>query len=284
VSSYSGHGRPGPARRVADALRLRAITRLERVVTVSDGSWPPLRLRVRTVHELNRATNALHNEPGTLRWIRSAVRPGDVFYDVGANIGLFALLAAHRAGAGGRVAAFEPHAATVDALLANVALNDLGDRIDVLSCALHSESGHRPFLYRSLAAASGLSQVGATRDPHRHDVAPVARELKAVAAADDLIAAGTIRPANVVKIDVDGNEGAVLAGMRGLLTGARQPRSVQVEVNPEGSADVLAFMRSAGYRETGRHLTLGSEQLVRAGTDPATLGANVVFEPVPEAR
>lgn len=280
MSAYSGHGPPGRARRIADGLRLRAITRLERVVTVSDGSAPPLRFRVHSVHEYNRATNAMHNEPGTLRWLRACVQPGDVFYDVGANIGLFALLAAHRVGAAGRVAAFEPHAATVEALLANVALNGLGERVDVLSCALHSASGHRPFLYRSLAAASGLSQVDATRDPHRHDVAPVARELKAVAAADDLIAAGTIRAPDVVKIDVDGNEGAVLAGMHGLLTGPRPPRSIQVEINPEGSADLLAFMRAAGYHETGRHLTLGSEQLVRAGTDPATLGANIVFEPV----
>lgn len=281
MSTYSGHGPPSPARRVLDGLRLRAIAGLERVVTVSDGSAPPLRFRVHSVHEYDRATNAMHNEPGTLEWIRATVRPGDVFYDVGANFGLFALLAAHRAGPGGRVVAFEPHAATVDALLANVALNGLGERIDVLSTALHSASGHQAFLYRSLAAASGLSQVGATRDPHDRDVAPVARELKAVAAADDLVASAAIPPADLVKIDVDGNEGAVLEGMRGLLTGPRRPRSIQVEVNPRGGAELLARMRAAGYGETRRHRTMAAERLVREGADPATLGANVVFEPVP---
>lgn len=281
MSTYSGHGPPSPARRVLDGLRLRVISGLERVVTVSDGSAPPLRFRVHSVHEYDRATNAMHNEPGTLRWIAATVRPGDVFYDVGANFGLFALLAAHRTGAGGRVVAFEPHAATVEALLANVALNGLGERVEVLSTALHSASGHLPFLYRSLAAASGLSQVGATRDPHDRDVAPVARELKAVAAADDLVTSGAIAPPDVVKIDVDGNEGAVLAGMRGLLAGPRRPRSIQVEVNPRGGAELLELMRAAGYGETQRHLTMAAERLVRQGADPATLGANVVFEPLP---
>jgi FkbM family methyltransferase len=215
-----------------------------------------------------------------LRWIRDCVQPGDVFYDVGANIGIFSLLAAHRAGSDGQVVAFEPHVATVEALLQNVVLNGLGERIDVLSCALHRESGHLPFLYRSLAAASGLSQIDATRDPFGLDVAPVACELKAVASVDDLLARRTIRPPEIIKIDVDGNEVDVLAGMKGLLTGPHRPRSLQVEVNPNGSAELLELMWSAGYHETDRHLTMGGERLVREGADPATLGANVVFEPL----
>lgn len=256
------------------------MARGERVLRVEDGSAPPLRSRVHNVHEYDRVTNALHSEPGTLRWIAEHVRPGDVFYDVGANLGIFSLLAAHRTGAAGQVVAFEPHAATTATLLENVALNGLGDRVTVLSCALHRMSGHLPFLYRSLTAGSGLSQVGATRDPFGHDAQPVARELKAVAAADDLIASGAIRPADVIKIDVDGNEGDVLVGMQRLLTGARRPRSVQIEVNPDGHGELLELMSGAGYRESGRHVTLGIAKLIRAGADPATLGANLVFEPV----
>jgi FkbM family methyltransferase len=279
MSAYDGLGPPALPRRILDGLRLRASSRLDRVISVGDGSEAALRFRVRSVHEYDRATNAMHNEPGTLRWIRASVRPGDVFYDVGANVGLFALVAAHRAGPKGRVIAFEPHVATVEALLQNISLNVLGERIDVVSSALHSVSGHRPFLYRSLAAASGLSQVDATSDPHGQDVAPVARELKAVAAADDLIAGATIPPADVVKIDVDGNEGAVLAGMRGLLTGPHRPRSLQVEVNPQGRDELLESMSSAGYRETERHLTIGSRRALRDGADPESFGVNVVFEP-----
>jgi FkbM family methyltransferase len=281
MASYSGRGAPRLPRRVLDGVWLRSIARMGRVVRVDNGTAPPLAFRVRNVHEYNRATNALHNEPGTLRWIAGHVRPGDVFYDVGANVGVFSLLAAHRTGPGGHVVAFEPHAATIATLLENVVLNGLGERVDVLSCALHRTTGHLPFLYRSLVAGSGLSQVGATRDPFGHVAEPVARELKAVASADDLVAAGTIRPPDVIKIDVDGNEAEVLAGMHTLLTGPRRPRSVQVEVNPDGGPKVLELMSAVGYRETGRHRTLRIERLVREGADPATLGANVLFEPAP---
>lgn len=281
MPGYSGHGAPALPRHVIDALSLRGADLLHRVIEVGDGSAPPLRFAVRNTQEYGRATNALRTEPGTLRWIAETVRPGDVFYDVGANIGVFSLPAAHRAGSGGRVVAFEPHAATIATLLENVTLNGLGERIDVLSCALHSSTGYLPFLYRSLTAGSGLSQIGATRDPFGHDAEPVSRELKAVAAGDDLIGSGTIPPPDVVKIDVDGNESAVLAGLRGVLTGPERPRSVQVEVNPEGGRDLLESMAAVGYRETGRHLTLGIGKLVSEGADPAALGANVIFEPVP---
>ena len=279
MRSYSGHGTPRLPRRVIDGVRLRGLARHERVLTVHDGSAPPLRFRVRTVQEYNRATNALHNEPGTLRWIAEHVRAGDVLFDVGANIGIFSMLAAHRAGPTGRVVAFEPHAATIATLLENVALNGLGERIDVMSCALHRAPGHLPFLYRSLVAGSGLSQIGATRDPFGHEAEPVARELKAVATVDELIGAGTVPPPALVKIDVDGNELDVLAGMTALFAGPDRPRSLQVEVNPEGAADLLALMSEAGFREAGRHLTLGAQRLLREGADPDSLGANVVFEP-----
>lgn len=280
MPSYSGHGIPSLPRRVLDGLWLRGIAGLGRTLTVDDGALPSLRFRVCTVDEYNRATFALRNEPGTLSWITEQIRPGDVFYDVGANIGIFSMLAAHRTGPSGRVVAFEPHAATIATLLENIALNGLGEHIEVLSCALHGTTGHLPFLYRSLVAGSGLSQVGATRDPFGQDAEPVARELKAVASGDDLIAGGAIAPAGVIKIDVDGNEAHVLAGMRGLLTGSERPRSVQVEVNPKASAEVLELMSAAGYRETARHFTMAVERSIREGIDPATLGANVVFVPV----
>src|SRR5215213_8519026 len=48
--------------------------------------------------ELMRARTFATKEEGTVEWIRSSVRPGQVFCDVGANIGLYSLLAAHHAG------------------------------------------------------------------------------------------------------------------------------------------------------------------------------------------
>jgi len=68
--------------------------------------------------------------------------------------------------------------------------------------------------------------------------------------------------------------------MRDLLSGSSRPRSVQVEVNPEGHGELLELMSATGYRMAGRHHTMGIAKLIRAGADPATLGANFVFEPI----
>src|ERR1700682_1016300 len=48
-------------------------------------------------------------EPGLVRHLSGRLRPGDVFIDVGAHIGLFSVLAAHLVGPSGRGVAFEPY-------------------------------------------------------------------------------------------------------------------------------------------------------------------------------
>src|ERR671922_2698937 len=62
-------------------------------------------------------------EPPLSAWIRRALRPGDVFVDVGANLGYFSLLAARAVAPGGSVVAIEAAAETVRRLEANIARN-----------------------------------------------------------------------------------------------------------------------------------------------------------------
>src|SRR5262249_684607 len=64
-------------------------------------------------------------EPDESWVIRALLRPGDVFVDVGANVGYFSPLAARAVGPLGRVIAFEPTPPTLEELRHNVALNDL---------------------------------------------------------------------------------------------------------------------------------------------------------------
>lgn len=264
---------------LADGLRLRAIKRLRRVLRVQAEGLPELRFGIDTTHEYNRATHAFAAEPGTVAWIRETVRPGDVFLDVGANIGIFTLLAAKLVGPEGRVCAFEPHAATLPRLLANVVANDVQDRVTVMSVPLHDRADVLPFHYRSLEAASGLSQLDRALDPFGEAVVPEVSELKLTTTVDDLVARGAIPPPTVVKLDVDGNEPGVLRGMREVLTGDAPPRAVQVEVNPAEGDAVLGLLDDAGFELVHRHLTAGGARLVRDGADEATMHFNGVFAP-----
>jgi len=59
------------------------------------------------------------------QFLNAFLRPGDVFVDIGSNIGLFTLIVASRVGNSGHVYAFEPYAKTYKRLLANVQLNHL---------------------------------------------------------------------------------------------------------------------------------------------------------------
>ena len=73
--------------------------------------------------------------PSAVEWshrlMRDHIKPGDWVADVGAYRGEYSVVAAHRAGANGRVFAFEPTAANAQFVHRNAALNNLSDRITV---------------------------------------------------------------------------------------------------------------------------------------------------------
>jgi FkbM family methyltransferase len=257
--------------------RLALRSRLVQRVRVSDGEHVHV-FRCEDPLEVTRAVTLVEKEAGTVRFIRSEVRPGDVFYDIGANIGLYTLVSGRRVGDGGMVYAFEPHAANVMNLLRNVAENGLNDRVRVVSAALNDSTGFFPFDYRSAEPGSALSRLesdGGTGE----EFAPVFSELKYATSVDALIADGAIRPAALVKIDVDGNEPLVLRGMREHLSGAPRPRAVQVEIDPETREEVHELMRGYGYEVAERHNTMAGQALIDAGQDPDQVVHNVVFRP-----
>jgi predicted O-methyltransferase YrrM len=78
-------------------------------------------------------------EEGTMRWIDREVRAGDIFMDIGANIGVYTLAAAHRSGDTGRVYAFEPHKVNAVTLMQNVVQSGVQDRVEIFTSPLADE-------------------------------------------------------------------------------------------------------------------------------------------------
>lgn len=262
--------------RARTGFRLRE--RLSKTVTLRhDGA--EYSYRCSTFDEYLRAESLFYKEPGTFGLITAELRPGDVFFDIGANMGIYSVPAALRVGAGGGVYAFEPHVANARSLLANVVINGLQDRVRVLTCALHESSGFFDFKYQDLTAGSSMSQLGSDRDAFGRPLEPVASELKYATTVDALIDAGAVRAPDVAKIDVDGNELLVLRGMHALLTGDSPPRAVQIEVNVEERDELEQFMSSSGFELAERHLTEGIQRLLDDGADPSSLPFNGVFRP-----
>ncbi|HWH13666.1 MAG TPA: FkbM family methyltransferase [Miltoncostaeaceae bacterium] len=182
------------------------------------------------------------------RWVRRLLRPGDLVVDVGANVGFFTLLAAAAVGPGGRVHALEPIPANAEVLERNLALNGLrnvavrraaaGDHEGEIRLGLdHPDPGER--------GVSGHYTEGGAREAIAVPVVTL----------DALLAGGP--PARLVKIDVEGAEPRVLAGMARTL-GDRPPDALLLEVNPAALArqgfsvpDMLDPLTEAGYRLRG---------------------------------
>lgn len=227
--------------------------------------------------EFKRAATLFQKEEGTIAWLREVLHPGDAFCDVGANIGLYSVVAGDLVGEAGEVAAFEPHPVNTMSLMQNIALNGLAERAKVISAALSDSTGFFDFNIREAIAGSSMSQLGQTIDGNGEAFVPVLRECKAAFTLDDLVAAGTVRSPDAVKIDVDGNELLVLAGMKGVLGSDARPRSVQVEVNHRYEAELDDFMQDLGYHLTHRHHTHIGKRKIARGADPISVAHNAVY-------
>ena len=161
---------------------------------------------------------------------RRHVGSGSVVWDVGANVGYFSLLAARL---GAQVHAFEPVPESAARLRANVAANGLEDRIELHEVAVGARTGRYPFLVVGDPSWSHLADRG------RHAMTREVRDVEVVR-LDDL----PLPAPDLVKIDVEGSEGAVLEGGARIL---REHRPVVVVELHETNAEVCDRLEAAGY-------------------------------------
>lgn len=182
-------------------------------------------------------------EPGLWRWM-AGFRPDDVLLDVGANVGIYTIAAAGLFGV--RVAALEPYGPNLAMLRRNVALNRLAERVTVLPIAA-TDVERRGRLYHEGGEAGAASQHFESAE----DGADGSESFDRVEGVpvDTLVERGTIPFPTRIKIDVDGNEWAVIEGMTRTLADPRL-HSVRLEVRwtrPEGRA-VVERVESFGFR------------------------------------
>ncbi|MGD0828419.1 MAG: FkbM family methyltransferase [Desulfobaccales bacterium] len=189
--------------------------------------------------------------------------PGEVFWDVGANIGYFSLLAAAAVGARGEVAAFEPGAAALARLQENVSLN--ADQIDqkdqnirIFNLAAADADGEA-VLYRreGIADSSASLYTGAA--------GAAGGETCATVALDRFLKKKGLRPPDFIKLDVEGAELAALQGAAAILADFQPLLLVEMEeknLQAAGAskAAIQVFLRDYGYRAA--HLRKGRWRLL----------------------
>ncbi|MFN0264995.1 FkbM family methyltransferase [Tepidamorphus sp. 3E244] len=171
---------------------------------------------------------------------------GGTFIDIGANIGIYAILASRALGPRGRVLAFEPNARTGQKLAFNLAANAC-DNVTVHDCALGAEETTAQFFADGGKNAGRSSMLKeAVGDPET-GVCVRVRPLSAVLAEEAIAAA------DLVKIDVEGYEDRVLVPYLAQVLPADLPRAILLEDAHRDlwAEDLTARLEAAGFRKDG---------------------------------
>ena len=194
-----------------------------------------------------RAKTFSTKEPDTLKWLDEFGGDG-VFFDIGANIGLYSIYYAKSKG--GKVLAFEPSVLNTKQLVKNISLNQVSDLVGVLTTPLKDEDGFARFKHSSLDEGGALSSFGVS---YGHDGKGFQETLSYSLLGftlDSLVELNLIpKNPSLIKIDVDGIEHLILRGAKKILNNP-DCISVLVEVTPkfiQQAAGVHQYLSEAGF-------------------------------------
>jgi len=170
--------------------------------------------------------------------IEDGVKKGSVFYDIGANVGYYSLMAAKLSEPDGQVVAFEPLPRNVAYIHRHVALNKLQQRITVIEAAVSDHCG-TAFFDPDISTSKG------------HVAHEGQLEVRLVC-IDELVRAGEIPLPDVMKIDVEGAEAEVLRGALQTLQ-ACHPLLYLDTHQREAHEQTVEILKSLGYTITCRY-------------------------------
>jgi FkbM family methyltransferase len=202
-------------------------------------------------------------EPEVQEALAELIEPGQTVYDVGANIGFFTILCSRLVGPTGKVYAFEPIPENLVTLRHNIALNNLTNVI-VVEQALSASTGTAEMFVSPWSAFHSLNVDGASkRENHGPDGGQITVETVTL---DEFVQGEGVSAPDLIKLDVEGAELLVVAGMRETL------RTVQplllVEIH-DTNDEYGEFVDSINYRV--RVIDGDTRTLADAGRNPHTI-------------
>ena len=163
------------------------------------------------------------NYESELNYLETILFPSKTFVDIGANLGIYTLVASRIVGPSGRVIAFEPSLQSFLTLKENVSLNGFKNVLAV-RVALSDKTGEA-FLYHGSDAGKNSLGSFPCREPKGE---PVATQ-----SLDEALHQLSVETVDVIKMDVEGAEELVLRGAKRTVASHRP--IVLFEINPESS-------------------------------------------------
>ena len=208
-----------------------------------------------------RASKILTKQPATIRWIE-AFRPQTVFWDVGANIGVYSLYAALLGQA--RVVAIEPAAVNYFMLACNCEVNRLDSRIACLLLGLGDEAAVKELDVSQFASAASFRFAGSRADEF------TARQASLVVSIDRLVEEYGVSPPTYLKIDTPGMTEPILAGGERTLQ-REDVRELHIELREQSQTGqrIVERLQRWGFHIAARDLHGATSDVTFAKATPA---------------
>jgi len=193
-------------------------------------------------------------------WFLNQMSAGQIFIDVGANIGIYSLHASRRLNTSGKVYAFEPTPATFEALTRNVQLNRITN-VECHKMALAERSGMLSLVVGNRPASNSTSKVTGSSES---GITIPATTL------DEFCETHSVAEVDFIKVDIEGGEFAFFKG--GMRTLHKHKSTILFESMHSGpSYPERDLLRELGYKL----YFLKNNSLKELSAD-STFGANII--------
>ena len=224
--------------RVARRLLNRLVGRGRKIVAITAGPLKGARLRLDLQREKYFWLGT--HEPLVQEWLCTYVKPGWVVYDVGAHIGFFTLLLSRLVGEGGKVFAFEPDPANAKRLRETVTLNRAMN-VRIVPQAVSGNEGtvHFQADHETMSHIVTVTHGGETQGAGIIEVRATT--------LDAFVTGNHNPPPQLIKLDVEGHEDAVLAGSLRILKMHRPLILCEIH-NAHAGVAVWTILTSMNYR------------------------------------
>jgi FkbM family methyltransferase len=176
-------------------------------------------------------------EPVQTQAFIKTLKKGDVLFDVGANVGYYTVLGSRLAGNQGKVFSFEPLVRNISYLYRHVKINKL-DNVTIIPSACSNNQSIVTFLESPIASMGRIENSAI-------NTASTNATLVSTVSLDAVAAKLTAQP-NVLKIDVEGAELAVLQGAEKIITDFKPAIFLSVH-SPQLRIDCLNYLKNFGY-------------------------------------
>tara|TARA_B110000967_G_C18796293_1_gene515939 strand:+ start:167 stop:958 length:792 start_codon:yes stop_codon:yes gene_type:complete len=209
-------------------------------------------------HSLSRVNRFYDKEPDTLNWIDNFnTKNKIIFWDIGANLGLFSVYAAYKH-SNIEIVSFEPSTSNTRCLSRNISINDLSEKIKLFQLALSNEENTiSTFKETEFMEGSSISTFG---EKYNYDgkYLPKKQTLNQYklfgTKIDYLIDNKILDVPNYIKIDVDGIEHLILEGGKELLKN-KDLKEISIEFDimlTKENNQIIKLLEESGFHQKNK--------------------------------